>query len=717
VAGDNSVDTIHLTIDDKEVEAKRGMTVLEAALDAGIYIPHLCYHPDLPPSGACRLCIVEIEKERGFPTACTTPARDGMVVRTDSPDIREIRRFALQLTIAGHPDDCLTCNSNMGCELQALAAYLGITDLPFPKTTDRRELDLRNPLFVRDLNKCILCGRCIRACQEMRGVGAISFINRGREMVVGTAFDRPLADADCRFCLACVEVCPTGALTDLDATWRTRAEREAALVPCKHACPAGVDVPRYVRLVAEGRFSEAAAVIREKVPFPRVLGRICPHPCEDACRREKLNDPIAIRMLKRFAAEHDEGLWKKKGMRNPPTGKRVAIVGSGPAGLTAAYYLAKLGHSVTVFEESPRPGGMMFSCIPEYRLPSDVLEAEIEEIRQVGFEVKTDTKIESLDPLLEEGYDAVFVAVGAQRPYSLRVEGANSPGVMNGLSVLKDVKRGKKVDLGKKVAVIGCGNVAMDVARTAVRLGAEEVAVIYRRTRAEMPAGVEEADDAVKEGVEFIFLANPTKITREDGKIKLECIRMELGEPDSSGRRRPIPIEGSEFVMEFDTVIPALGQMPEIPAEFGIETGRRGVVQVDPDTLRTSREKVFAGGDAVSGAATVIEAIASGRRAASSIDRYLGGNGIIDEELIPPEENNPFLGRCEGFSGLQRETPNTLPMEKRLSTFKEVECPLDEEAAMREAKRCLRCDLRLQISPVTLPPLEIFGHHQKHVDR
>lgn len=711
--GDNSVDTIHLTIDGRGVEAKRGMTVLEAALDADIYIPHLCYHPDLSPSGACRLCIVEIEKERGFPTACTTPVRDGMVVRTNSPEIHEIRRFALQLLIAGHPDACLTCNSNMGCELQALAAYLGITDLPFPKSTERKEIDLRNPLFIRDLNKCILCGRCIAACQELRGVGAISFINRGKETVVGTAFDRSLVEADCRFCLACVEVCPTGALTDRDITWRTQAEREAALVPCKHACPAGIDIPRYVWLVGEGRFSEAAAVIREKVPFPQVLGRICPHPCEDACRREKLNEPIAIRMLKRFAAENDDGLWKKNSIKKPPTSKRVAIIGSGPAGLTAAYYLTKLGHSVTVHEESSRLGGMISSCIPEYRLPSDVLRAEIDEILQIGFEVKTDTRIESLAPLFEQGYDSIFVAVGAQQCYSLRVDGEDSLGVMNEISFLKEVKLGKKVELGSKVAVIGGGNCAMDVARTAIRLDVKEVTVLYRRTRDEMPAGSEEVDEALREGVEFIFLTNPTKITSENGKIKLECIRMELGELDSSGRRRPIPILGSEFVMEFDTVIPAIGQRPEIPDSFEIEVESRGTVQVDPNTLETSREGVFAGGDAVSGAATVIEAIASGQKAASSIDQYLGGNGIIDEELMPLEECDPFLGRCEGFSDSLRETPNHISMEERLSTFKEVEISYLEEAAIREAKRCLRCDLRLEISPVILPPLKIYGRRIK----
>ena len=348
----------------------------------------------------------------------------------------------------------------------------------------------------------------------------------------------------------------------------------------------------------------------------------------------------------------------------------------------------------------------MSAYIPEYRLPNDVLSAEIEEILQIGFEVKTDTRIESLAPLFEQGYDSIFVAVGAQQCYSLRVDGEDSPGVMNELSFLKEVKLGNKVELGSKVAVIGGGNCAMDVARTAIRLGVKEVTVLYRRTRDEMPASSEEVDETLREGVEFIFLANPTKITSEKGKINLECIRMELGELDSSGRRRPIPIEGSEFVMEFDTVIPAIGQMPEIPDAFEIKVGRRGTVQVDPNTLETSREGVFAGGDAVSGAATVIEAISSGRKAASSIDQYLGGTGIIDEKLIPLEECDPLVGRCEGFSDSLREMPKHIPMEERLSTFKEIELSYCKEVAMREAKRCLRCDLRLEISPATLPPLK-----------
>jgi len=699
-------DAITLTIDEKEVKAKKGMTVLEAALGANMYIPNLCYHPDLSPSGACRLCIVQINGIRGLPTACTTPAENGMIVHTDSPEISRIRRAAFQLLIASHPTDCLTCNENQRCELQILAAYLGITEQPFRKTNEKVPVDLRNPLFVRDPNKCILCGRCVRICQDVRKVGAISFMKRGTDTFIGSAFDRPYAEAGCRFCGACVEVCPTGALTDRDLKWKTFAEREAALIPCKHTCPAGVDVPRYIRLINEGKIAEATAVVREKVPFPRVLGRICIHPCEDECRRGELNDPIAIRPLKRFAADHDNGLWKQNLKMRPPTGKKIAIVGSGPAGLTAAYFLARVRHSVTVFEALPRLGGMMLAGIPEFRLPRDVLEAEIEEIKNIGVDVKTNTRIESLEPLFEQGYEAIFVAVGAHQCIKMGVDGEDSPGVIDCVPFLRNVNLGKKVKLGEKVAVIGGGNAAIDAARTALRLGAKEVTVIYRRTRADMPASTEEVDEALREGVDIHFLATPVKMSNEDGIVRLECIRMKLGELDATGRPRPIPIKGSEFAMEFNTVIIAIGQMPEIPAEFGLEVDRGNRVQVDSFTLATNRKGVFAGGDAVSGPASVIEAVASGRKAAIAIDKYLGGDGVIDEPLIPFEEGDPCLGQIDDFASWRRQKMSTISMEKRRNSFEEVELCFDKETAIKEAERCLRCNLRLQISPTILPPME-----------
>jgi len=460
--------------------------------------------------------------------------------------------------------------------------------------------------------------------------------------------------------------------------------------PCSHTCPAGVDVPRYVRFIAEGKFAEAVAVIREKIPFPSVCGHVCVHPCETRCRRGLLDDAIDIRVLKRFATEHDTGLWKLNSRVAPATGKRVAIIGSGPAGLTAAYYLAKLGHSVTVFEALPEPGGMVRVGIPDYRLPKEILKAEIEEIKGVGVDIRTNTKVDSPEGLFKQGYNAIFLAIGAHQGTSIGVEGEDSPQVKECISFLRDVTLGKEVKLGERIAVIGGGNAAIDSARTALRLGAKEVTIVYRRTQAEMPASPEEIEAALAEGVKVYFLAAPSRIISQDGELKLECIGMELGAVDASGRRRPEPIKGSEFSMSFDTVIAAIGQRPEIPDKFALATGRGNTIQVDPDSLATAREGIFAGGDAVSGPASVIEAIAAGRQAAISIDKYLGGNGEIDETLAPPEGALAPLKEAE-----EKRRPQipTLPVTERLGGFAEVELELSKEIAIEEAKRCLRCDL------------------------
>jgi len=460
--------------------------------------------------------------------------------------------------------------------------------------------------------------------------------------------------------------------------------------PCSHMCPAGVDVPRYVRFIAEGKPAEALAVIREKIPFPAVCGLVCFHPCEAKCRRGELDEAIAIRMLKRFAAEHDTGLWKQNIKMTPATGKSVAIVGSGPAGLTAAYYLARLGHSVTVFEALPELGGMMRVAIPDYRLPKNILKAEIEEIEDIGVDIKINTRVDSIDSLLSDNYDAVFVAVGAHQGVRIGVEGEDNPRVVECVNFLRDVSLGKKVKVGDKVAVIGGGNVAIDGARTALRLGAKEVTIIYRRTRAEMPASPEEVEEALAEGVQIYFLVAPLKIISQNGSVEMECTRMELGAMDASGRRRPEPIKGSEFALDFDTIIAAIGQRPDIPDQFNLALGRGNVVEVDPDTLTTSREGVFAGGDAVSGPASVIEAIAAGRQAAISIDKYLGGSGDIDEVLAPPEGEVAALDEAEEK---RRPQMPTLPVKKRLGDFSQVELGYSDEMAMEEAMRCLRCDL------------------------
>ena len=743
------MDTITLTIDDIETTAQESITVLEVAQDAGIYIPRLCAHPGLPSSRAleadefiyqgseriendnsvkefegCQLCVVEIEGVAGFPNACVTPATQGMVVHTNTPQLRELRQEKLIPILTTHPHACLICAQREGCsrepcsvnvpvnercctkfgncELQRVTEYIGIKpetprysfgDLPITK---------EEPLFKRDYNLCIGCLRCVRICQEVRGINALGFVFRDGKVVVG-AMGPTLNKSGCKFCGACIEICPTGALMDREVAG---AQREAALVPCRHNCPAGIDVPRYVSLIAEEKFAEAVAVIREKVPFPAVLGDICPHPCEDDCRRGQINDSICIRMLKRSAAEHDSGLWKLNPNGAPATGKRAAIVGSGPAGLTAAYYLAKLGHSATVLEALSEPGGMMRVGIPDYRLPKDILKAEIKEIESIGVDIKTNMKIDSVEWLFEQGYNTIFLAVGAHQGIKMDIEGEDNPGVMECISFLRDVNLGKTVELGDKVAVIGGGNAAIDSARTALRLGAKEVTIVYRRSRDEMPASPEEIEGALAEGVNIKFLAAPLRITSQNGDTQLDCIRIKLGAVDASGRRRPEPIEGSEFSLNFDNIIAATGQRPEIPAQFGLSAGQGNTIKVDRNTLATEVEAVFAGGDSVTGPASVIEAIAAGRQAAASIDKYLGGDGIIDEVLVDAGESNPWLGRDGDFADRLGAQMPCLSAGERLRDFTEVEFGFDKEAAVKEANRCLRCDLRLHIPSPPYPPKE-----------
>jgi len=721
-----------LTIDGRQITAKSEITIFEAASEAGIYIPSLCAHPNLPPSGECGLCLVEIEGEPEFVISCTTKvAENNMVVRTDTPELRQRQRQVLEKILSEHPNACLTCwrkercqpfdvclrdvaisercvtcPENGRCELQKVADYLDIEMATIPYEYRGLPVNRDNPFFDLDYNLCIACGRCVRACRDLRDVKALDFIELNGYRVAG-----PLKgshkDSGCKFCFACIEVCPTGALVDREARYHLISDWEGYVVPCRQACPAHIDIPRYLNLIAQGKHGEAAAVIREKVPFPGVLGRVCVHPCEQACRRDQLNDPICIKFLKRFAADQDTGLWKQNSKVAAPTGKRVAVVGSGPAGLTAAYYVAKLGHSATVFEALPQTGGMLRVGIPAYRLPRETLDAEIKEIEKVGVEIKTNTRIESLDSLFEQSYDAIFLGLGAHRGTKMGVDGEDSPGVIDGVTFLRQVSLGEKAKIGKKIAIIGGGNAAIDCSRTVLRLGAKEVTIIYRRTRAEMPAAAEEIEDAIHEGVEIIFLAAPNRVGVKDGHVELECLRMKLGEPDASGRRRPVPIEGSEFTSQFDNVIASIGQATEVPTQFEVELGRGNVIKVDSETLVTSQEGVFAGGDVVSGPASVIEAIAQGRQAASSIDKYLGGNGIIDESLVSAETPDPRLGTDGDFADRRQVTMPSLDTSQRLANFIEVELGYDEATAMEEAKRCLRCDLRLQLSSPMLPPVRV----------
>ncbi|MEM4581904.1 MAG: FAD-dependent oxidoreductase, partial [Candidatus Korarchaeum sp.] len=460
---------------------------------------------------------------------------------------------------------------------------------------------------------------------------------------------------------------------------------------CFLTCPANTDIPRYLRQIAEGRFEEALETNLEVNPLPATLGRVCFAPCETACRRAKNGDPLQIRALKRFAAD-TVGIYPRNVRRKESTGKRVAVIGAGPAGVAAAYYLGLLGHQVVVFDELPRPGGMLLVGIPKYRLPKDILFAEIEaRFKEAGVEFRPNMRIENLDELFAQGFNAIFIATGAHKGAKLGIEGEEHPRVIEVLDLLREVNlHDKRPSLGDKVIVIGGGNSAMDAARVSLRLGAKEVWVCYRRTRQEMPASPSEVEAAEAEGVRFNFLVAPKRIIGDgEGKLKVEFVRMKLGEPDASGRARPEPIPGSEFIMEADTIIKAIGQVVVVPEGFKIETDRRGLIKVDPETLQTNRTGVFAGGDAILGPSSAIEAIATGRKAASSIDRYLGGKGLPEPKL-----ETEFIWRPvpEEVIPLKRINPLELPVEKRINNFDEVEQCLSVEDAEKEALRCWRCD-------------------------
>ncbi len=465
--------------------------------------------------------------------------------------------------------------------------------------------------------------------------------------------------------------------------------------PCQNACPAGVNVPRYIRAIADGRYGQAVAIIREKVPFPEVLGHICMHPCQIKCRRAQLEESIAIKDLKRFAAENDDQMWKQNLKKAPPTGKRAAIIGSGPAGLTAGYYLAKQGHNVTVFEALPKAGGLLRYGIPDYRLPSEIVDREIGYIQEVGVEIKTNTAVTDLEELFSQGYGAIFLAAGAGTSQKMDIPNEGAAGVVHALDFLKQVTSGDMAEIGDRVVVVGGGNAAIDAARSALRIGAKDVSIVYRRSRDEMPAVATEIEEAEREGVKLRILAAPVKVLAEDGRLTaIQCIRMELGKPDSSGRRRPVPVEGSEFNIDADNVIMATGQaVDKTMLSKELEYTSWGTVIVDTETLQTNVEGVFAGGDVVAGPADVIAAIATGRQAATSIDTYLGGDGDIDEVLAPPEgELAPFnVEEAEGEK--YRPKMRLLPLDERHKCFAQVELGFDEQQAIEETKRCLRCDL------------------------
>lgn len=518
--------------------------------------------------------------------------------------------------------------------------------------------------------------------------------------------------AKCTACGDCTDVCPVVLPNEYDqgmsqkrATFKKYAQAipsafaimKADKAPCHDACPAGLNIQGYVQMVGQGKYEQALQIIMKDLPLPGVLGRICPHACEEACRRCEVDNPVAIRNLKRLAADK----FDPREIRIdclPSRPEKVAIIGSGPAGLSAAYHLARKGIFCTIFEALSKPGGMLRVGIPDHRLPQDILDQEIEIITRLGQEIKTDSRLGvdfTVDDLFEEGYNSVYLAIGAHKGIGLQIPGEEADGVRQGVDFLREVNLDGTTPVGRQVAIIGGGNVAIDVSRAAIRLGAEAVHILYRRTRAEMPAWEEEIDAAEAEGVQIAYLAAPEEVLVREGRVVgLRCLRMELGEPDASGRRRPVPIPGSAYDLEIDQLIPAIGQKPDLSALEHIENldfSSRGTAETDDLTFATGREGVFAGGDLQTGPAQAIMAIAAGREAACSIERFLNGEDMAEGRKPLVTDTPDYRPIPENMPLELRKPMPELPVSDRAGNFREVELGYPETEGQQEAQRCLNC--------------------------
>lgn len=744
---------VALTIDGRKLKAKEGQTVLDVALSSGVYIPHLCHHPDLPsfrkatpldecyrgqdkylPDGqgndyqGCGLCLVDIKGQEEPVLSCVTPVEEGLEIIIQSNELDALRQQNLASLLTHHPRACLICAQKEGCsltqcstnvpeeerccpqfdfcELRQVAEYIGLRE-DMPRYVPRylyTEED--KPLFIRDYNLCVSCLRCVRVCGDIIGAKALGYVMVNNEIIVGTSHPS-LEESGCRYCGACVEVCPTGALRDKELK---AGDRRASLVPCVSHCPLEIDIPSYVSFISQGNYREAARIIRERVPFGLSLGYICHHPCEEECRRRELNQAIAICDLKRFALqmEKSQGTVSKE----KETGKKVHIVGAGPAGLVAAHFLVKLGHTVTVYENQPEPGGMLRWAIPEYRLPTDVIQGEIENIRAMGVEIlaKSPYKNENLlQDTASRTWDALFLASGAQKSKKIEVEGLDLEGIHWGLDFLRKVKRGETIELSGRVVVIGGGNVALDAAMTALRLGASGVELVCLEKREEMPAFRWEIQEAEEEGVVIHPGWGPQKIDGAGNKVKgvvlVSCTRVF----DEKGRFNPSFDSSQSKFLEAQTVILAVGQSPDssyLPPELGIKLTSEGLIQVNPETLETSIAGIFAGGEAALGPSSAVEAMALGRKAADSIDKFLGGKGLSEESYSPQKvEKTPlWMGQEKGFRSWEREPVATLSLAERLQSFDLIHRCYEEDGAQKEANRCLKCNLRFRLASAVLPP-------------
>jgi formate dehydrogenase beta subunit len=595
--------------------------------------------------------------------------------------------MGVEVSLAEAPKSINPCTGGLRAENKFV--YLGIN-------TCRAEAAIFGGKRVCGVG-CIGHGDCVRACLfDAIAMGPDGF---------------PVVDEEkCVGCGMCAQACPKNLLKV-----RTPSERllhfnqlRDCLAPCRQTCPAEIDIPTYIHQIRQGDYAGAVQTIRERNPLLLACGRVCPHPCESNCRRGVADDPVSINQLKRFAADYEMNSGRHLPVSiAPETGKRIAVVGGGPAGLTCAYFLRRLGHQVTIFEAMPKLGGMLRYGIPEYRLPKQVLDWEIQGILDLGVESRTGVRFGAdidLESLLAEGYQAVFLGIGAWKDAKLAVPGEELAGCYTGIDFLSRLAAGEPLSIQPVAAVVGGGNTAIDCTRNLIRLGARKVYLVYRRTRKEMPANAVEVEAAEAEGVELMFLSAPVRVIGNDqGQVThLEYLRMELGEPDASGRRRPVPVKGSETLLPADMVISAIGQAPDVAFAAktdsplsGLKTTRWSTIDANPATLQTNIPYLFTAGDAATGPALVVDAIGGGRRAARSIHQYVMGKPVTAaaDELGRTLITGTIFDRVAGVIPRPRAEMVELAVAERVRSFIEVDQVLTEAAARSESDRCLYCCL------------------------
>ncbi|MBZ0263981.1 FAD-dependent oxidoreductase [bacterium] len=745
---------VRLKIDGVEIEAKAGQSILFAALNADKYIPHLCAHVSVShlkdvvlsdcvyqgthevsgesagktvleaDAKGCGLCKVMVAGKDSPLPSCRITVEEGMEVITTCEELIRARQSALNRILTDHPHACLLCEQREGCsrtdcsmnvpveerccvllgqcEIGKVADYVG-----YPKDLQKyippeEKCIIKDPLFIRDYSLCIGCLKCVRACREIAQADVLGAVLKDGKFVIGTHEPGDMPEAKCKFCGACVDICPTGAIRDREDV-ETPAKGKP--LPCVHGCPAGIDIPAYVRKIAEGNLDAARKIILKSVPLPSTLGHVCFHPCEDHCRRSRLDNPVAICDLKRYAFE--SGDYPDPPVSKMKTGKQVAIVGAGPAGLSAAWLLSIKGHDVALYDEADKPGGFLRQAIPRFRMPEKALDKDLAYMEKLGIEFYGGRRLgDNLDArtLREFGYDAVILAMGTPRSKRIHVDGSELSQVLWGVDFLKDVISKRRKRMGGAVVVIGGGSVAVDTAMNARRLGAENVCIVSLESTSEMPAHPKEIKQAVEEGIVFHHGWGPAKFHGPDNVLEEAEFKACVSVFDESGNFAPRFADGKRMTLTADWVILAVGQDTDREA-FGAEAGtllkNRGLLPPESESVETWLPGYFAAGDIVHGPSSVIEAIASGKRTAISVDKFLGGDGVFDTDH-GNGDGHEFNAKSVTLEG--RKRPESTSPESRTKNFELIELALEPLAAEAEANRCLRCNIRQQIQPAYLPP-------------